>query len=68
VVAGGRTLTRDFVAGGSYLSASDPRFHFGLGAVARAERVTVVWPDGSRTVLADVPANRPLAVPRAARR
>jgi hypothetical protein len=51
VEAGGRRLTRDLVRGGSYLSASDPRFHFGLGDVRRMERVTVTWPGGATTSL-----------------
>lgn len=35
---------------GSYLSASDARVHFGLGAVpdGRVEAVVVEWPDGQR--------------------
>jgi enediyne biosynthesis protein E4 len=68
VEAGGRRFTRDFVAGGSYLSASDPRFHFGLGDVRKADHLTVTWPDGTTTVLNDVDVNRLLPVPRPARR
>jgi hypothetical protein len=33
---------------GSYLSASDLRAHFGLGASAAVSGVTVRWPDGAR--------------------
>jgi len=33
----------------SYLSASDPRVHFGLGGATQIERVTIYWPDGSQT-------------------
>ena len=32
----------------SYLSAGDPRVHFGLGANTAIEAVIVHWPDGSR--------------------
>ena len=32
--------------GNSYLSSSDPRVHFGLGALDAIERVEVRWPDG----------------------
>ncbi len=46
----GRRLTRWVVAGGSYLSSSDGRVHFGLGS-ARPERIVVDWPSGSRQVL-----------------
>ncbi len=43
---GGRTLTRFAKSGGSYLSASDRRLLFGLGAVATTGRLTVTWPWG----------------------
>jgi hypothetical protein len=38
---------------GSYLSASDPRIHFGLGSddelqAAPPQRILVLWPDGSK--------------------
>ncbi|MGD8331816.1 MAG: CRTAC1 family protein, partial [Acidobacteriota bacterium] len=56
--AGGRTIVRDRVAGGSYVSASDPRFHFGLGPVDSVERLRVLWPDGSERVLEAVEVNR----------
>ena len=33
-------------AGGSYLSTSDPRLHFGLGSAASFDRIEVSWPSG----------------------
>ncbi len=48
VAAGGRRWVRPRVVGGSYLSASDPRFHFGLGKVDRVDEVVAVWGDGTR--------------------
>jgi hypothetical protein len=33
---------------GSYLSASDPRVHFGLGATAEFDAIIVEWPRGGR--------------------
>jgi hypothetical protein len=62
VTAGGRTWVRDRVAGESFLSAHDPRFHFGLGPVARADEVRILWPDGSRSVQRDVALDRVLHV------
>jgi hypothetical protein len=62
--AGGRTQTRFAVRGGSFLSASDPRFHFGLGDAKRASALRVTWRNGSETVLQDVEANRVLRVER----
>jgi hypothetical protein len=38
----------------SYLSASDPRVHFGLGDAKKIESVTVYWPDGTQSVFTDV--------------
>ena len=42
---------------GSYLSASDVRVHFGLGAKADLEGVMVQWPSGGREVWTDVRAD-----------
>lgn len=41
-------LQRRVHTDGSYLSASDPRVHFGLGATTAIESVVVVWPNGER--------------------
>jgi hypothetical protein len=35
-------------AGGSYLSTSDPRIHFGLGSAPSFDRIEVLWPSGLR--------------------
>jgi hypothetical protein len=64
LVAGGRRLVRPYVAGGSYVSASDPRFHFGLGEVELVEQLVVRWADGSETELTDVAVNRLIEVKR----
>jgi hypothetical protein len=37
-----------------YLSASDPRLHFGLGAEAEVKRIEIRWPSGVQQVLTDV--------------
>ncbi len=65
VEAGGRRFSRERVAGGSYLSVDDARFHFGLGPVSRVERITVDWGDGSKTLLQNLEANRSVRVRRA---
>jgi enediyne biosynthesis protein E4 len=46
--AGRPTLWRRVKTDGSYLSASDPRVHFGLGSSPALEAVVVQWPDGHR--------------------
>ena len=43
---GGPTLWRRVRTDGSYLSASDVRAHFGLGASAAVDAIVVEWPDG----------------------
>lgn len=37
--------------GGSYLSANDPRLHFGLGSCREVSRVRVLWPSGREQVV-----------------
>lgn len=46
VTAEGRAWVAERFGGGSYLSASDPRLHFGLGRARRVDRVDVRWPSG----------------------
>ena len=58
VTTGSRTQLRDVKAGSSYLSQSDLRAHFGLGAATRADRVEVRWPDGRVESVADVAADQ----------
>ncbi len=47
VRAGDRLQVRTVQGALSYLSASDPRAHFGLGAAADPVAVDLRWPDGS---------------------
>ena len=51
VVAGTRRWTAECTTGGSYLSASDVRLHFGLGALQAVTRVEVDWPSGRHSVV-----------------
>jgi len=44
-------------SGGSYLSRNDPRLHFGLGACAKIDRVTVKWPRGRNQIVTDIAVN-----------
>jgi hypothetical protein len=45
-----------------YGSASDPRVHFGLGADAVVDELTVTWPSGKVQTLKSVPADQVLTV------
>lgn len=58
VTAGKRSWTQLLQPGTSYLSSHDPRLHFGLGQIAEAISITVLWPDGERERF-DVPQRPP---------
>ena len=45
-----------------FQSSVDPRLHFGLGASARIDSLTVVWPDQRYQVLTDVTGDRTLTL------
>jgi hypothetical protein len=62
VIAGGRTQQDEVRSGGSYLSHSDLRLHFGLGEARLVERIEIEWPSGARQVLRDVPASREVVI------
>jgi hypothetical protein len=68
IKAGGRTLVRDVASGDSFLSTHDPRPHFGLGTIAVVDEVDVRWPDGSHSVVKNVPAKQFLTVKQGAKR
>ena len=59
---GDRVLRDQARSGSSYLSASDPRLHFGLGAAKEADEVEVRWPSGTIDHLSHVPANQILLI------
>jgi hypothetical protein len=58
----GRKLLQQCQTGGSYLSASDRRVHFGLGAATTVEKLTVRWPSGHTDVYTDLKADRYLTL------
>ncbi|MGH9771945.1 MAG: ASPIC/UnbV domain-containing protein, partial [Candidatus Acidiferrales bacterium] len=44
--AGALEMTREIIAGSSYLSNNDVRVHFGLGKYGYAEWLRIRWPSG----------------------
>jgi len=58
VKAGGISQVREIAGGSSYLSQSDFRVHFGLGASRRMDSVEVTWPNGGRQAFKDVNADQ----------
>ena len=57
VKTGRLSLLRRCGTDGSYLSASEARLHFGLGANTAAQTLTVKWPDGHTDTYANLPAD-----------
>ena len=49
-------------SGGSYLSQSDLRLHFGLGSKKKVERLTVRWPSGAVGQWQYIPADQQIVV------
>ncbi len=62
VTAGGQTQTQTVLSQSSYYSHDDRRLHFGLGANAIANQITVQWPSGQVDVLKNVKANQVLTL------
>ena len=54
----GQKLVRYCRADGSYLSSSDARVHFGLGAATKVDKVEVHWPSGKTELLTDISLDR----------
>lgn len=50
----GRILRRELHAGSSYLATEDSRLHFGLGGYDTIPQLTILWPDGTQRVYANV--------------
>jgi enediyne biosynthesis protein E4 len=48
--------------GGSYLSSSDKRVHFGLGSESTVQRIEIRWPSGISQTLKDIPADQILRI------
>ena len=59
---GGRVQDLQRLGGGSYLAASDPRLHVGLGACERVERLEITWPGGGRQEMLDLAVDRFLVI------
>lgn len=62
VTAGGKTQHRYATSVNSYLSSSDSRLHFGLGESTVAERVEIIWLNGTRQMMENVLADRVIKV------
>ncbi len=62
ILAGGKRRKRERVAGSGYLSQDDPRVHFGLGAVAKIDSITVTWPSGTKQLINNPAVDRVVTI------
>jgi enediyne biosynthesis protein E4 len=62
LTAEGETHVEQAKGGMSYMSASDPRIHFGLGKRSKIELLEITWPSGRIDRWKDVPVDRIIAV------
>jgi hypothetical protein len=51
VTANGITQRQDVISGGSFLSSSDLRPHFGLGSTTKLEKLEIRWPSGKKEMV-----------------
>ena len=64
VSAGGKSFVRTISGGFSYLSSSELRAHFGVGAIDQIEKIEVRWPDGLREQFGAMPADQSITLHR----
>jgi len=62
VVSGGRAQIDEVRSGGSYISQSDLRLHFGLGRATRVDWIELRWPSGRIDRLQGLPVDASLTV------
>jgi hypothetical protein len=62
LTAEGMVRTEQAKGGTSYMSASDPRIHFGLGKHAKVDSLVITWPSGQIDKLTNIAADQIIAV------
>jgi enediyne biosynthesis protein E4 len=62
LTAQGFTRVEQAEGGSSYMSASDPRIHFGLGKRTKIDSLVITWPSGHVDKLTDIPIDRIVAI------
>ena len=68
VVAGGQSQYGEVRSGGSYLSQSDLRLHFGLDTATKVDVIEIFWPSGLHQVVNNQPCDRVLTIRESAGR
>jgi enediyne biosynthesis protein E4 len=62
LTAGGESQWVTVTTSSGYLSSSDSRAHFGIGASTKADSIEIQWPSGRSQVLKDVAADQILRI------
>jgi enediyne biosynthesis protein E4 len=62
LVSEGFTQIKQSKGGMSYMSAADPRIHFGLGQRTKVDSLKITWPSGQTDQLTDVRVDRIIEV------
>ncbi|MFP6663460.1 MAG: CRTAC1 family protein, partial [Deltaproteobacteria bacterium] len=57
VSTGGTTQMRELRNGSGFVSASAVEAHFGLGAAEIVDTLEIIWPNGTTTVVEDIPVD-----------
>jgi hypothetical protein len=58
LTVGGMTQIREVQSGGSYMSQSDLRAHFGLASAANIDKLEITWPSGAKQTFSNFPADQ----------
>ncbi len=58
LMAGGMIQIREVHSGGSYMSQSDLRAHFGLASNANIGKLEITWPSGAKQTFSNFPADQ----------
>ena len=62
IVSCGQKQSDAVRSGGSYLSRSDTRLHFGVGPCQQIEQATIQWPTGKTQMVNNLPLNRYITI------
>ncbi len=63
---GKQTLIREVYTSRGFQSASESIVHFGLGDKEQVEKLQIIWPDGSKQIVANIKANQVLKIEKEA--
>jgi hypothetical protein len=67
LLTGTHIQTAEVRSGGSYLSQSDLRLHFGIGAASSIDKIRITWPDGAKQEMQNQAPDRILVITEPAR-